>query len=87
MRTKSLFDANSLPRGNASTGTSYFFTVAHDSFRGGSVNQKHEITEETAVLQALSLLFPDSSNTTLRHMLRAGRVRVDGQVVRAARLA
>ena len=51
------------------------------------MNQRHEITEETAVLKALSLLFPDSSNTTLRHMLRAGRVRVDGQVVRTARLA
>jgi len=51
------------------------------------VNQKYEMTEETAVLEALSRLFPDSSNTTLRRMLRAGRVQVDGQVVRAARLA
>ncbi len=51
------------------------------------MNQKYETTEETAVLEALSRLFPDSSNTTLRRMLRAGRVQVDGQVVRAARLA
>lgn len=37
------------------------------------------------LLQALRALFPDSSNTTLRQMLQAGRVRVNGELEKDAR--
>lgn len=46
---------------------------------------RRTITEPVALLEALAQLFPDSSRTTLRQMLAAGRVRVDGGVERDAR--
>ncbi|MEO8378038.1 MAG: RluA family pseudouridine synthase [Acidobacteriota bacterium] len=45
------------------------------------------ITEPGALLDALAQLFPDSSKTTLRQMLQAGRVRVNGEVEKNARCA
>ena len=39
----------------------------------------------TSLLEALKSLYPDSSNTTLRKMLQAGRVRVDGEVEKDAK--
>src|SRR5258708_27236126 len=37
------------------------------------------------LLDALAALFPDSSRTTLRQMLQAGRVRVSGEVEKDAK--
>src|SRR5438128_886718 len=37
------------------------------------------------LLERLQVLYPDSSNTTLRKMLQAGRVRVDGEVEKDAK--
>ncbi|MEO8382181.1 MAG: RluA family pseudouridine synthase [Acidobacteriota bacterium] len=45
------------------------------------------ITEPGALLDVLAQLFPDSSKTTLRQMLQAGRVRVNGEVEKNARCA
>jgi 23S rRNA pseudouridine1911/1915/1917 synthase len=45
------------------------------------------ITEPATLLDTLSTLFPDSSKTTLRQMLQNMRVRVNGEIVRDARLA
>jgi len=45
------------------------------------------ITDPGALLDALALLFPDSSKTTLRQMLQSGRVRVNGEVEKNARRA
>ena len=39
----------------------------------------------TALLDILALRFPDSSRTTLRQMLQAGRVRVNGEVEKDAK--
>lgn len=43
------------------------------------------ISHPSTLLDTLSTLFPDSSKTTLRQMLQAGRVRVDGVVEKDAR--
>ncbi|HET7434831.1 MAG TPA: RluA family pseudouridine synthase [Thermoanaerobaculia bacterium] len=43
------------------------------------------IDEPTELLDALSTLFPDSSKTTLRQMLQAGRVRVNLEIEKNAR--
>lgn len=43
------------------------------------------ITAPALLLDALAQLFPDSSKTTLRQMLQADRVRVNGEVERSAK--
>jgi len=43
------------------------------------------ITEASGLIDALSALYPDSSKTTLRQMLQAGRVRVNGEIEKNAR--
>ncbi len=42
---------------------------------------KYLIKQPTTLLEILRELFADSSNSTLRHMLKHGQVTVDGQVV------
>ncbi|HVG24341.1 MAG TPA: RluA family pseudouridine synthase [Thermoanaerobaculia bacterium] len=46
---------------------------------------RHVAAEPQALLDALARLFPESSKTTLRQMLQAGRVRVNGEVEKNAR--
>ena len=48
---------------------------------------RQTITERTDLLAALGRLFPESSRTTLRQMLQTGRVRVNGEIEKNARLA
>ncbi len=48
---------------------------------------KRELTTESLLLRELSLMYPDSSTTTLRKMLAADRVRVNGELVRDAKRA
>ncbi len=48
---------------------------------------KREVTTESLLLPELSLMYPDSSTTTLRKMLAADRVRVNGELVRDAKRA
>lgn len=43
------------------------------------------VTEPRPLLDALAVVYPDSSKTTLRQMLQAGRVRVNGEVEKNAR--
>jgi tRNA pseudouridine32 synthase/23S rRNA pseudouridine746 synthase/23S rRNA pseudouridine1911/1915/1917 synthase len=43
---------------------------------------KIKIIEEITLLDALNQLYPDSSKTTLRSLLKEGRVYVDGIVLR-----
>ncbi len=43
------------------------------------------IDEEMMLLEGLGLIFPESSKTTLRRMLQAGRVKVDGDVCHEAK--
>lgn len=43
------------------------------------------VAQPETLLEALAGLYPDSSKTTLRQMLQAGRVRVNGQVEKNAR--
>ena len=43
------------------------------------------VRDARALLDALALLYPDSTKTTLRQMLQAGRVRVNGNVEKNAR--
>lgn len=43
------------------------------------------VTAAATLLDALAVLFPDSSKTTLRQMLQAGRVRVNGEPEKNAR--
>lgn len=43
------------------------------------------VRETQALLDALAQLYPDSTKTTLRQMLQAGRVRVNGEVEKNAR--
>src|SRR5215213_7943668 len=43
------------------------------------------IIEPTALLDALTRMFPDSSRTTLRQMLQNGRVRVNGEAEKDAK--
>lgn len=43
------------------------------------------MNEPRPLLDALAALFPDSSKTTLRQMLQAGRVRVNGEIEKNAR--
>jgi RluA family pseudouridine synthase len=43
------------------------------------------LTEPTNLLEALTTLFPDSSRTTLRKMLRSGRIRVNSEIEKDAR--
>ena len=45
------------------------------------------ITEPGALLEVLAQFFPDSSKTTLRQMLQAGRIRVNGEIEKNARRA
>ena len=40
---------------------------------------RHTIDQPQSLLDALAVLFPDSSRTTLRKMLQVGRVRVNGE--------
>ena len=46
---------------------------------------RHVVRTAQTLLDALSVLYPDSSKTTLRQMLQAGRVRVNGEVEKNAR--
>lgn len=46
---------------------------------------RHMVSEAQALLDALAAMFPDSSKTTLRQMLQAGRVRVNGEIEKNAR--
>jgi 23S rRNA pseudouridine1911/1915/1917 synthase len=46
---------------------------------------RHPVTQPAELLTFLSALFPDSSKTTLRQMLQAGRVRVNGDTEKNAR--
>jgi 23S rRNA pseudouridine1911/1915/1917 synthase len=46
---------------------------------------RHTIQSATTLLDALTSLFPESSRTTLRQMLAAGRVRVNGAVEKNAK--
>ncbi|HEY0593698.1 MAG TPA: RluA family pseudouridine synthase [Thermoanaerobaculia bacterium] len=48
---------------------------------------RHPIDSATTLLDALSALVPGSSRTTLRQMLAAGRVRVNGEVEKNAKRA
>ena len=43
------------------------------------------VEQPATLLETLSTFFPDSSKTTLRQMLQAGRVRIDGAVEKDAR--
>lgn len=43
------------------------------------------VTETQSLLDALAVLYPDSTKTTLRQMLQSGRVRVNGEVEKNAR--
>jgi RluA family pseudouridine synthase len=43
------------------------------------------VREAQSLLDALAVLYPDSTKTTLRQMLQAGRVRVNGEVEKNAR--
>ena len=45
------------------------------------------ISEASPLIDALSALYPESSKTTLRQMLQAGRVRVNGEIEKNARRA
>lgn len=45
------------------------------------------MTEAGALIDVLTSLYPDSSKTTLRQMLQAGRVRVNGEIEKNARRA
>jgi len=44
------------------------------------------VTSEIELLEFLATVFPDSSKTTLRQMLQSGRVRVNGEVEKNAKL-
>ncbi len=46
---------------------------------------RHTIESDTILLDALTTLFPESSKTTLRQMLAAGRVRVNGAIEKSAK--
>ncbi|HEV7240324.1 MAG TPA: RluA family pseudouridine synthase [Thermoanaerobaculia bacterium] len=46
---------------------------------------KLAVREAQSLLDALAVLYPDSTKTTLRQMLQAGRVRVNGEVEKNAR--
>ncbi len=46
---------------------------------------RQTVSEAQALLDALAAVFPDSSKTTLRQMLQAGRVRVNGEIEKNAR--
>jgi 23S rRNA pseudouridine1911/1915/1917 synthase len=46
---------------------------------------KHSVDRPQLLLDALAVLYPDSSKTTLRQMLQAGRVRVDNEVEKNAK--
>jgi 23S rRNA pseudouridine1911/1915/1917 synthase len=45
------------------------------------------VAASALLIDELQSLFPDSSKTTLRHMLQAGRVRVNGEIEKNARTA
>ena len=44
-----------------------------------------EMNEDLSLLDSLSTIFPDSSRTTLRRMLQASRVEVDGDIIHSAK--
>ena len=46
---------------------------------------RHVVGQPQTLLEALAAIYPDSSKTTLRQMLQAGRVRVNGEVEKNAR--
>jgi 23S rRNA pseudouridine1911/1915/1917 synthase len=48
---------------------------------------RHEVRETGTLLDALATCYPDASRTTLRQMLQAGRVRVNGEIEKNARRA
>jgi 23S rRNA pseudouridine1911/1915/1917 synthase len=46
---------------------------------------RHVVAEQRQLLDALAVMFPESSKTTLRQMLQTGRVRVNGEIEKNAR--
>lgn len=46
---------------------------------------KHVVRAPQSLLDALAALYPESSKTTLRQLLQAGRVRVNGEIEKNAR--
>jgi RluA family pseudouridine synthase len=46
---------------------------------------RHVVRDAQALLDALAVLYPDSTKTTLRQLLQTGRVRVNGEVEKNAR--
>jgi 23S rRNA pseudouridine1911/1915/1917 synthase len=48
---------------------------------------RHSVREAAPLLDALASFYPDASRTTLRQMLEAGRVRVNGEIEKNARRA
>lgn len=46
---------------------------------------RYSVSEPQALLDALAVLFPESSKSTLRQMLQTGRVRVNGEVEKNAK--
>jgi 23S rRNA pseudouridine1911/1915/1917 synthase len=44
-----------------------------------------EMDEDLSLLDSLATIFPDSSRTTLRRMLQASRVEVDGEIIHSAK--
>jgi 23S rRNA pseudouridine1911/1915/1917 synthase len=46
---------------------------------------RHVVAESQPLLDALAVMFPESSKTTLRQMLQTGRVRVNGEIEKNAR--
>ncbi|HEX8618117.1 MAG TPA: S4 domain-containing protein, partial [Thermoanaerobaculia bacterium] len=46
---------------------------------------RYSVSEPQSLLDALAVLFPESSRSTLRQMLQTGRVRVNGQIEKNAK--
>ena len=59
----------------------------HSSFIIHHSAVRRTVENPTTLLDELSLSFPDSSKTSLRQMLAAGRVRVNGEVEKNAKVA
>ena len=44
-----------------------------------------KVEQETELIEALALIFPNSKRNTLRKMLTSGRVMVDGKIIHKAK--
>jgi 23S rRNA pseudouridine1911/1915/1917 synthase len=62
-------------------------SLCHSAKNVSSPSVRKTITAPAVLLDALGSLYPESSKTTLRQMLQAGRVRVNGEVEKNARCA